>query len=33
MPYETDYTKWHFIYFGYSKVKRLAHSKVEFKDR
>ncbi|CAD8140693.1 unnamed protein product [Paramecium octaurelia] len=33
MNYETDHTKWHFIYFGYSKVQQLAQAKVEFKNR
>lgn len=33
MDYGTDYTKWYFVYFGYSKEQKLAHAKVEFKNR
>ncbi|CAK56140.1 unnamed protein product (macronuclear) [Paramecium tetraurelia] len=33
MNYETDYTKWYYVYYGYSRTQRLAHARVEFKDR
>ena len=33
MPYESDHVKWHFIYFGYSKVQKLSYFRVEFQGR
>ncbi|CAD8058815.1 unnamed protein product [Paramecium sonneborni] len=30
VQYKDDIAKWHFIYFGYSRVKQMAYAKVEF---
>lgn len=32
IPYDGDQTEWHFIYFGYSKIEKLAFVRVEFED-
>lgn len=31
--YGNDLNKWHYIYFGYSRAQRLAHSLVEFRTK
>jgi hypothetical protein len=30
IPYKTDLWTWHYIYFGYSKLEKLAFASVEF---
>jgi hypothetical protein len=33
VPYESDLTRWHYIYYGYSKPEKEAYAFIEFHDR